>query len=308
MFTRFRAYTDDMNSFDEIVVIYNPNSTGSSEENAKTFMAEVREALPEQSTTIRKTEYAGHAEKIGAEYAKQDRRVLLVSSSGDGGYNEVVNGVLRSGDTNHVTVAVLPSGNANDHARHMDAVMKGSLIENIVAGNQSDIEAIEVKASVDGKPWTRFAHSYVGFGLTPKVGHELTVRKLNAFNEKWHTAYHMLKFKHIDLTYDGDVRRYTSLVFSTISSMSKIIKLEQSARNDDGLMEVYEMPYQTPLQLVKTLLRASLKGLSKNERTEKYEIRTIKKTLVQLDGEVFTIDPDTDVMITCKKRAIKTIL
>ena len=291
--------------FDEIVIIYNPNSTGNSEKNAKSFAYELGERMASsQKITVRDTKHAGHAEEITAEYMSTAGTTLLVSSSGDGGYNEVINGVLRNGATNVVT-AVLPSGNANDHAR---SVGSGDLLGNIAEGNISTIEAIKVESSVDGKQWVRFAHSYVGFGLTPKVGRELTARKLNAFNEKWHTLYHLLKFKHVDLTQGGKVRRFSSLVFATVTQMSKIVKLDADAKKNDGQMEIYETDYKSPSQLLRILAAASLKGMSHNDRRERYEIRTVKPTLVQLDGEVFVLDADVDVTLTCVKSALRTVL
>lgn len=292
-------------NFDDIVVIYNPNSTGAGKTNAEGFAYEVRQRMPKQKVTIRKTEYAGHAVEIAREYANGSQRILLVSSSGDGGYNEVVNGVMLAGRTSNVATAVLPSGNANDHA---SAVGSDDLVGRVMAGKVEKIELLKLTSKVAGKKWEHYAHSYIGFGLTPKVGRELTARNLNIFNEKWHVLYHLLKFKHIDLTHEKTVRRFSSLVFATVNRMSKVVKLAQDADKNDGKMEVYETEYRSPWQLLGMLLRASLRGLSHNERRQSYELVTVTKTLVQLDGEVFTLDARTKVTITCEKDALQTVL
>jgi diacylglycerol kinase (ATP) len=288
--------------FHTAVVIFNPNSTGDSESNAREFADRLKKADKKISVNVIATEYAGHAEKIAAEHAASDTTVI-VSSSGDGGYNEVVNGVLLA--NGRCAVAVLPSGNANDHYH---ALASDDLVKNIIKGKTRAIEAIKMQSRVDGKAWKRYAHSYVGFGITPKIGKELTIRKLNAFNEKWHTVYHLMRFKHVDISRDKVVNRYSSLVFSTIGRMSKIIRLDESANHADGKMEVYETLYQSPWQLLGTLLHASLKGLTKNERVTDYELKTIDKTMVQLDGEVFTMDADSNVKLTCVQGAITTVL
>jgi diacylglycerol kinase (ATP) len=288
--------------FHTAVVIFNPNSTGDSESNAREFADRLKKADKKISVNVIATEYAGHAEKIAAEHASSDTTVI-VSSSGDGGYNEVVNGVLLA--NGRCAVAVLPSGNANDHYH---ALTSDDLVKNIIMGKTRAIEAIKMQSRVDGKAWKRYAHSYVGFGITPKIGKELTIRKLNAFNEKWHTVYHLMRFKHVDISRDKVVNRYSSLVFSTIGRMSKIIRLDESANHADGKMEVYETLYQSPWQLLGTLLHASLKGLTKNERVTDYELKTIDKTMVQLDGEVFTMDADSNVKLTCVQGAITTVL
>lgn len=288
--------------FHTVIIIYNPNSTGDGKANAERLQKELGEKSDTLTVRVVPTEYAGHALEIASDHAS-DEGVVIVSSSGDGGYNEVVNGVLQSGGD--AAMAVLPSGNANDH---YNALSSENLVNNIVSDESRSIEAIRLESVVDGERWIRYAHSYVGFGITPKIGKELTIRKLNAFNEKWHALYHLMKFKHVDISQDKTVRRYSSLIFSTIGRMSKIIKLEDSANQHDGKMEVYETEYQTPWQLLRTLLHASLNGISKSDRVMQYRLHTISKTMVQLDGEVFTLDPDADIVLTCEKAAIRTVL
>jgi diacylglycerol kinase (ATP) len=289
--------------FHTVIIIFNPNSTGDGKANAKELRQRITEHSPDMKIVVRPTKHAGHAVDIAAEYAA-DASAVIVSSSGDGGYNEVVNGVLKSSKPK-AALAVLPSGNANDH---YNAVSTDDLVKNIVEGNSKLIEAIHIQAIVDGKEWNRFAHSYVGFGITPKIGKELTARKLNMFNEKWHTLYHLMKFKHVDISQDKVVKKYSSLVFSTVPKMSKIIRLEDSANQRDGKMEVYETEYQSPIQLLWVLLRASLQGIEKSARVDRYSLKTISRTMVQLDGEVFMLDADSDIQLTCVKSAIRTVL
>ncbi len=291
--------------FAEIVVLYNPNSTGDGKKNAYAFAYEVQQRIPKQAVIVRQTEYAGHAVELAEEYASQKKSILLVSSSGDGGYNEVVNGVMAAKGTERVATAVLPSGNANDHAK---AVGSGDLVERIRAGKVERIELLKLTSKVDGKKWVRYAHSYIGFGLTPKVGRELTMRKLNVINEKWHVFYHLLKFKHVDLTHEKTVRRFSSLVIATVNRMSKVVRLAEDADKNDGKMEVYQTEYRTPWQLFGVLLRASLQGLTQNERRQRYDLVTINRTLVQLDGEVFTLDANAKITVTCEKNALRTVL
>lgn len=289
-------------AFHTVYIIYNPNSTGDGKANALSLTRRLRKANSRIEVTMTPTKYAGHAEELAREYGRSASTVI-VSSSGDGGYNEVVNGVLKS--KGKAAMAVLPSGNANDH---YNAIKSNDLVENIIIGEARLIEAIRVQSMSDGEKWERYAHSYVGFGITPKIGKELTIRQLNAFNEKWHTLYHLIKFKHVDLSRNKIVTRYSSLIFSTIKQMSKIIKLDDSTNHSDGMMEVYETTYRTPLQLLTVLLHASLRGLTKSERVKEYKLKTISATMVQLDGEVFTLDKNTDVTLECVPEALRTVL
>ncbi|HRJ06264.1 MAG TPA: diacylglycerol kinase family protein [Candidatus Saccharibacteria bacterium] len=292
-------------AFNEIIIIYNPISTGNSKVNAEQFAKALNERMPNQAVTLVKSEYSGHAEKIAASYTGKKGKWLIISSSGDGGYNEVVNGVLGGKKKGVVVTSVLPSGNANDHHAAMSSE---DPIDNIKNANIETIDIIQVTSAVNGKPWVRYAHSYAGFGITPKIGRELTVKKLNSFNEKWYVFRHLLAFKHVRLEVDGATRRYSSLVFATISKMSKIIQLADDASQYDGKMEIYETEYRSPLGMLKLLFRASLAGLTESKRLTTYKLRTIRPTLIQLDGEVEQLDQNTDITIRCLKQKLQTIL
>jgi len=287
--------------FRSVLVIYNPNSTGRSRANATEFKEQLLNAGFTGEIKLISTRYAGHAEKLVADYANKE--TLIVSSSGDGGYNEVVNGVIQEGSP--AAVAVLPSGNANDHHT---ANTTGELIGNILIGKTTRLEALKVEASVDESYWQRYAHSYVGFGLTPKVGKILTDKRPNALTEKWYVLKHVFDFKHVTLIKDGDRHRYDNFICAVITRMSKVVKLDEYASSDDGLMEVYETKHLSLLEAVRTFYRAATSGIRNDSRVHALTVTTVKPTLVQLDGEVFTIDADTDVVITCQKGILRTVL
>jgi diacylglycerol kinase family enzyme len=61
------------------------------------------------------TDFAGHARDLARSVAVSGGP-LIVSVSGDGGYNEAVNGVLDV-PASRAVCTVLPAGNANDHHR-----------------------------------------------------------------------------------------------------------------------------------------------------------------------------------------------
>jgi diacylglycerol kinase (ATP) len=109
-----------------IAVIYNPNSTGSSKELATEFSKRLKKRLPDQAIELIATEHAGHGEEIAYELAKKYKRPLIISSSGDGGYHEVINGLMKAQHEGaHPVAGLLPAGNANDHHRN---VTRGELI------------------------------------------------------------------------------------------------------------------------------------------------------------------------------------
>ncbi len=302
MHTQYHSrYTGVCMNFHTVIIIYNPNSTGDSETNAKSFAKQLKERDGSIDIKIIATKFAGHAEEIAAEYAGSSD-TLIVSSSGDGGYNEVINGVIAEVGTCAVTV--LPSGNANDHHR---AVAPDDAVESIIKGTVRRIEAIKIEATVNGKLWQRYAHSYVGFGITPKIGKVLTDVRPNVLTEKWHVIKQAFSFKHIKIESDGSVHSYNSLIAATIDRMSKVIKLDESSSLNDGKMEIYESKYLSPFATIKELLSAGVKGVTPTTVTDTFELSSSKSLLVQLDGEVFTLDAKQRVLLTCEKNSITTL-
>ena len=101
--------------FERIVVIFNPQSTGPASQRAEELKDALADRLPDMALQLCPTERAGHARELAAQAAATGRP-LIVSVSGDGGYNEVVDGVMQAGNQDAVC-AVLAAGNANDHRR-----------------------------------------------------------------------------------------------------------------------------------------------------------------------------------------------
>ena len=161
--------------FTHIAIIYNPNSTGNGPADAKKLQSHLKKQLPTSvKIDLTPTKSAGHAEKLARDYAKSHQKCLIVSASGDGGYNEVVNGVIGTSKT--AVVAVLPSGNANDHDR---AISDDDILRRIVKADITKIDAIKLTGLKDGKKFERYAHSYIGMGLTAYIGKKLTEADLN---------------------------------------------------------------------------------------------------------------------------------
>lgn len=288
--------------FDKIVILFNPNSTGDGKSNAKTLQRKLVRAGVKH-VELKATDFAGHAEEIAREYSETKKTVLIVSASGDGGYNEVINGVLSVPGAKTVT-HVLPSGNANDHHH---ATTKNDAFERIIAGNISTIEAIKITSTVGSTKWVRYAHSYAGIGLTAYIGKKLTEAKLNAFNEKLIVIKYLLSFRHATIRVNGTKRRYSSLVFATIHRMSKIIKLSGKNSLKDGKVEYYEMRERSLLKILWKLLIATTAGFQPSGAVKKYTFKTTRPLDIQLDGEVFRLDASSDVIVECVPQALRII-
>ncbi|ODU07452.1 MAG: hypothetical protein ABS81_01530 [Pseudonocardia sp. SCN 72-86] len=92
-----------------------------------------------------------------------------MSVSGDGGYDEVVDGVTQAGDTSTVC-AVMAAGNANDHRR---ATRERPPADAIAAGEVRNLDLLRLTVGEGPDAEVRYARSYIGVGLTPIVAIDL---------------------------------------------------------------------------------------------------------------------------------------
>lgn len=286
----------------KVVIIFNPNSTGDSAANAKKLAQELKQANVEVS--MQETTHAGHGEEIAKHYAARDAKVILISSSGDGGYNEVINGALAHPTKNFV-VGVLPSGNANDHHA---SIGSDSLAKSITHQKFSCIDTIKVTATVDGKPWTRFAHSYVGIGVTARAADRLTKERPTKFTEKFIVLRALLSFRYVKLIEHGKTKRYSSLLFGNTDRMSKVITFAEHASVNDGKFEVSAIRFRSKLRLIAYLLSAALIGLKQTPSVKSFKCKTTARTPIQLDGEAFTIDADSKVRVESVRGSLRCVV
>lgn len=295
-----------MNAFKRIAIVYNPNSTGPSKIAAKWLERGLKRRLPETAVDLIATEYAGHAETIAYDYAVLYPDSLVVSSSGDGGYHEVVNGVMKANSEGaEASCAVLPAGNANDHRR---AVRERPLLKAIVKGDVTEIDLLKATVILNNQQTVRFPHSYIGFGLTPEVAVELNRHDLNWIKESWIALKAFYKLRPFYAVVDGHEQRFDSIVCANIPRMAKFLKVAPKANMQDGLFEVIAFPANAKIKLVMTLLRAATIGMKHDRVENKFELQTVSAMPMQLDGEVHELKRGQSIIITSAPKALKTIL
>ncbi|HEX7484066.1 MAG TPA: diacylglycerol kinase family protein [Candidatus Saccharimonadales bacterium] len=289
-----------------IAVIYNPNSTGSSKTMAEAFVNDVRTRLPKQNIELIATEYAGHAGELAYEIAKKSDNSLIISSSGDGGYNEVVNGAIKAQiEGSRVTTGILPAGNANDHHRNLS---DGNIVDMIADGKTKTIDLLRISGTSNGKMVERYAHSYIGVGFSPKIAKVLNKNKLNIFNEVWLVARMLVLVKPIRLKLGKKIKYYESIIFSNVDSMSKYLKISSPSPITDGKFEVTIFKRRDKLKFILTLLKASFGGVKEDKQVTEFTFETVDKTLVQMDGEVLTLDAGVSVTTTIEKQVLRCVV
>jgi len=293
-----------MHPFDRVVLIFNPNSTG----NASGLAAELRDDLvqrqPDLSVMLRQTEHAGHARDLAREEARTGRP-LIVSVSGDGGYSEVVDGAMQSGN-DAVVCAVLPAGNANDHRR---ATGEQPLADAIVTGSVTRIDLLRL--TVEGSsPTTKYAHSYIGLGLTPVVAVDLEKGGKGSLKEALTAVRAFANFRPFEIQLeDGSRQRFDSIVFANISQMAKVATLtEDDGRPNDGQFEVITIKHTAKWRLLGTALKAGVRGLGPQPSVREYHFTNLEQMPIQVDGEVMELGRGARVRIDIAHQAMQTVL
>ncbi|HEY1063783.1 MAG TPA: diacylglycerol kinase family protein [Candidatus Saccharimonadales bacterium] len=289
-----------MAAFDDISIIYNPNSTGDSPRLAR----ELHDAVSALGfdATLQETKRPGHAEELAYNAATSSTRPLVVSVSGDGGYHEVINGVLRAVDTKKATpiCAVLPGGNANDHYSH---VYDRPLLEAIQSGEPTKIDVL----SVNTKQGRRYAHSYVGLGLTPLVAVELNKHDLSAVKEIWLAIRTFWKFRPFAIKLGGKEQTFDSIVLANIGIMAKHLTIDADTDVTDGKFELLCWPDAGKRRLMMRLFQAAFTKHSSVESISRYKFETINPMPMQLDGEILKLGKSEMVDVRCLYRKLEVI-
>ncbi len=293
-----------MRPFDRVVLIFNPASTGDASALAAELRDELQRRQPDLPVTLQKTEHAGHARDLARDAARTGRP-LLVSVSGDGGYNEVVNGTMQAGN-DAVVCAVLPAGDANDHRR---ATREQPLVDAIVTGSVTRIDLLRL--TVGGSaPTTRYAHSYIGLGLTPVVAVDLEKGGKGSLKEALTVMRAFSHFRPFEIQLeDGSHQRFDSIVFANISQMAKVATLsEDDGRPDDGRFEVITIGHTAKWRLLGIALKAALRGLGPQPSVREYRFTNLEPMPIQVDGEVMDLGAGAAVRIHIAHQAMQTLL
>lgn len=296
------CYDRHMSHFDTITAIYNPNSTNDAATKAQDFARAAAERGVE--VELFETDHPGHAAEIAQDIIAAHDAPLLISVSGDGGYNELINGVMRATKNTRKSpvVAILAAGNANDHKR----TTRGdtSLLDLITRGHPRPLDLLRVRAGV----LDRYAHSYIGLGITPTVGIELNRHDLSWWREIVLIFRSFREFSPSAIHRDGETLRIANLIFANVSGMAKILKLDTAASHlNDGKFEVVLEPWRGKFRLVLHLLHLVLHGAPHAKQHQQFTFTTTARAPIQSDGEIDTLPAKTEVTITAEKSAVLSL-
>lgn len=286
--------------FDRVVLIFNPNSTGDAKSKAHELQQTLLETHPDLPVELKPTEYAGHATPLAREAAAASQRPLIVGVSGDGGYNEVVNGIIEAGNPDAVAT-VVAAGNANDHHRVTDP---RPLPEAITAEDVRPMDLL--KMTIQGN--VRYAHSYIGIGLTPVVAVELEKGTKGSLRELVTVARSFGQFRPLRIRLEnGRKVPIDSLVFSNIPQMAKVLKLSANGDPEDGVFEVAMIEHEPRWRVLTKAVHAATTGLGEQPGYTEYGFTALKAAPVQIDGEVLDVDAGDRVKVEIAPGALLTL-
>ena len=294
-------------SYSSVSIIYNPKSSGHSKRNA----IELQRLLQKEQTfavpvDIIPTERAGHAEELAYELAKASPKPLIISASGDGGYHEVINGVVRAqAEGAEPTTGLLPSGNANDHYHSIRSGATNALLHN---EKPRSIDLLHISVTSGKDTWERYAHSYVGIGITAAASIRYNQNKLNPLKEwviSFQTIYHNQPSK---VLVDGTEKLYDSLIVSNVNRLGKIFVTSSTARVDDGKFEIIGLQSKSKAELLQQLAKALATRTSNWSQASEFAFTTVDKQDIQMDGEIRQLPAGAKVEIRCKPRMLRCII
>ena len=251
------------------------------------------------------TEHAGHATQLSRS-AADSGRPLVVSVGGDGGYNEVVNGVMQAGN-DQASTAVLAAGNANDHRR---STAELAIAVGIADGATRRIDLLRLSADGAADDVVRYAHSYIGLGLTPVVAVDLEKAKEGSLWEMFTVVRSFARFRPFEIKMeDGSRQRFDSLVFANIAQMAKLARLaEETGTPDDGMFEIITLRHTAKWRILATAVKASVAGLGKQPSVRTDAFTTVTPLPLQIDGEVMDLPAGATVRVDITPQALQTVL
>ncbi len=292
-------------AFDYIAIIYNPESTG----DAPRLAEELSKDLTKAGFTaeLQPTKRPKHAIELAESISLKHKFPLIISVSGDGGYNEVINGAMnakRKSDKARPVVSVLGAGNANDHYRVMH---DSPIVELVKEHSVKPLDLISFHAKLKNNNSERYAHSYIGFGITPEVGDQLNRHGKGLHSELRLILKTFRNFEPFEVIHDKTSRLCDSLIFANINEMAKVVKLDETNSVNDDKFEVIELAHHGKFRLLVNMMRAAVFGFKKPPSYSSYTFEVSEKLAVQADGEIAEIPAHSTVTITSHGEAIESL-
>jgi YegS/Rv2252/BmrU family lipid kinase len=246
-----------------------------------------------------RTERPWHAAEIAEKAAREGIYDVIVSASGDGTANEVINGLMRAraAGFNHSAFSILPVGTGNDMAYGLG--MRGTLKESIATLAQNQRVRIDIGHVKGGDyPEGRYFVNGIGIGFDAVVGFVAVkirwMRGLLAYLiAVVQTVFIYFKAPTVEIAYNDIAYTQAALMVSIMNGqrMGGGFYMAPLGDNTDGHFDLC-IASNVSRSRIFGLVPYFLKGTQASQpeittgRTEKITVRAVKGTLpAHCDGE-----------------------
>ncbi len=235
-----------------------------------------------------------------AERAAADGAALLVVVGGDGTVYEAVNGLVRSGASEEIDVAILPRGTGTDFVRTFG--ITGDLDRALEVAREGRVRPVDVGraryVAWDGSPAESYFANFAGAGISGAIA-----RRANATSKAaggrvsfmWATiaVFAGWKASAVELTVDEE--RRSGPMFEVLATIGEYaaggMRVTPGAAPDDGLLDVMVIGDVTKTDFVLTFPKIYRGTHVKHPKIETLRGRTVRiessgePLPVALDGE-----------------------
>lgn len=200
---------------------------------------------PGYETIFSFTERTLHAIQLAKDAAGSGSH-YVVGVCGDGTFNEIINGVMLSGNK-EVIVGLLPHGTGNDFAKTVNVNNRPASLKQLIetAGiRQLDLGLVNYKTA-EGKDAQRYFDNITDIGIGG-----FTALKMTGISKRWGAfltfqyaiVSTFLSYKHQQVKIKADGFSYEGKILSCIMANGKYfgagLGVAPAAKPDDGLFEI----------------------------------------------------------------------
>ncbi|HET9544447.1 MAG TPA: diacylglycerol kinase family protein [Gaiellaceae bacterium] len=224
-----------------------------------------------------------------AERAVADGAAVIVVVGGDGTVYEAVNGLIRSGASAEVDVAIVPRGTGTDFVRTFG--ITGDLDRAFATAREGRVRAVDVGraryVAWDGTPAESNFANFAGAGISGAIA-----RRANATSKAaggrvsfmWATiaVFAGWKATPVELTVDGE--RRAGPMFEVLATIGEYaaggMRVTPGAAPDDGLLDVITIGDVTKIDFVLTFPK-----IYRGTHVRHPKIETLRGRTVRIESE-----------------------
>jgi diacylglycerol kinase (ATP) len=258
------------------------------------------------------TERAGHAEEMVVKWAEDFD--VVVSVSGDGTTNEIINGILKVPSAD-LKLAMFPAGTADDFACNMgyDRKDKEQALKAILGKTHRTIDLIRYD--------DRYAAVSFGLGIDSEIADGAYKWKKFRIPAYFYSGLKKCFFEerkryHVRFDYEGQTFDDWVLISILCNApvFGRYIKIHPEAKMNDGLLGLTigrEVPNVYGLVLFAFACMGGRHGFSR--KVSYHQVRNMRvecktDTYVQIDGEVYKFDAGRVINLSILPYALKVLV